>query len=89
MATARVQWQRQDSRYQTRIDIDLTLLASLVMTSQGEVTPQGLLPRVYEELRRSGPTRGAAGRRRRSRSTTAAPCRARRACRTRPASSSN
>ncbi len=38
-----------------RIDIDLTLLASLVLTSQGEVTPQGLVPRVYEELRRSGP----------------------------------
>jgi hypothetical protein len=53
--TARVQWQRQDSQYQTRIDIDLTLLASLALTSQGEVTPQGLLPRVYEELRRSGP----------------------------------
>lgn len=53
--SARVQWQRQDNRYQTRVDIDVTLLASLVLTSQGEVTPQGLLPRAYEELRRSGP----------------------------------
>lgn len=53
--SARVQWQRQDNRYQTRVEIDLTLLASLVMTSQGEVTPQGLLPRAYEESRRRGP----------------------------------
>jgi len=56
--SARVQWQREGERYQTRIDIDVTLLASLVLTSQGEVTPQGLFPRAYEELRRSGP-RGA------------------------------
>ncbi len=55
---ARVQWQRQGDRYETRVDIDVTLLASLVLTSQGEVTPQGLFPRAYEELRRSGP-RGA------------------------------
>lgn len=53
--TARVQWQRQDERYQTRVDIDITLLASLVLTSQGEVTPQGLKPQAYQELRRSGP----------------------------------
>jgi hypothetical protein len=52
---ARVQWQRQDDRYQARVEIDLTLLASVTMTSQGEVTPRGLVPRVYEELRRSGP----------------------------------
>lgn len=53
--SAAVRWQREDNRYQTRVDIDLTLLASLVLTSQGEVTQQGLVPRVYEELRRSGP----------------------------------
>ena len=53
--SARVQWQRQAERYQVRIEIDLPLLASLVLTSQGEVTAQGLFPRVYEELRRSGP----------------------------------
>lgn len=51
---ARVQWLRQDHRYEVRIDIDITLLARLVMTSQGEVTPQGLAPEVYEEQRRSG-----------------------------------
>jgi hypothetical protein len=56
--SARVQWQRQGERYQSRVEIDVTLLASLVLTSQGEVTPQGLFPRAYEELRRSGP-RGA------------------------------
>jgi hypothetical protein len=56
--SARVQWQREGERYQTRVDIDVTLLASLVLTSQGEVTPQGLFPRAYEELRRSSP-RGA------------------------------
>ena len=55
---ARVQWQREGNRYQTRVDIAVTLLTSLVLTSQGDVTPEGLLPRVYEELRSSGP-RGA------------------------------
>ena len=53
--SAWVQWLRQADRYETRVDIDITLLASLVLTSQGEVAPQGLIPRAYEELRRSGP----------------------------------
>jgi hypothetical protein len=53
--SAQVQWQRQGDRYETRVDIDVTLLARLVLTSQGEVAVQGLLPRAYEELRRSGP----------------------------------
>jgi outer membrane biosynthesis protein TonB len=53
--TARVQWQREAERYQTRVEIDLTLLASVVLTSQGDVTPQGLVPRAYEESRRGGP----------------------------------
>ena len=56
--SARVQWQRDGDRYQTRVDMVLTGLTSFVMTSQGEVTPQGLFPRVYEEQRTSGP-RGA------------------------------
>jgi hypothetical protein len=55
---ARVQWLRQGDRYESRIDIDVTLLASLVLTSQGDVTPQGLSPRAYEEVRRAG-ARGA------------------------------
>ena len=48
--TARVQWQRQGDRYQTRIDIDLGVITQ-VMTSQGEVTQNGLSPRAYEESR--------------------------------------
>jgi hypothetical protein len=51
---ARVQWLRQGDRYESRVDIDVTLLASLVMTSQGDVTSQGLSPRAYEEVRRAG-----------------------------------
>jgi hypothetical protein len=53
--SARVQWLRRDERYETRVDIDVTLLASLVLTSQGQVTASGLKPEAYEELRRSGP----------------------------------
>ena len=56
--SAKVQWLRQDQHYETRIEIDVTLLTSLVVTSQGQVTPEGLKPEAYEELRRSG-TRGA------------------------------
>jgi hypothetical protein len=56
--SARVQWQREGERYQTRVDMVLTGLTSFVMTSQGDVTPQGLLPKVYEELRTGG-SRGA------------------------------
>jgi hypothetical protein len=51
---ARVQWLRQGDRYESRVDIDVTLLASLTMTSQGDVTSQGLSPRAYEEVRRGG-----------------------------------
>lgn len=47
---ARVLWQRADGKYQVRLDVDLGLF-SQVLTSQGEVTPQGLLPHVYEEQR--------------------------------------
>jgi hypothetical protein len=52
---ARVQWQRQGDRYQARVEIDPMVLVSLTLTSQGEVTAEGLAPRVYEELRRGGP----------------------------------
>lgn len=56
---ARVQWQREGNKYQVRLDIDLGLgLFSQVLTSQGEVTPLGLLPQVYEE-ERPGKRRGA------------------------------
>ncbi|MGH6627766.1 MAG: DUF3108 domain-containing protein [Burkholderiaceae bacterium] len=47
--SARVQWQREAQRYQVRIEIDIGWLASVAMTSQGEVMPDGLFPRAYEE----------------------------------------
>ncbi|MCD6078309.1 MAG: hypothetical protein K0R89_2247 [Ramlibacter sp.] len=47
---ARVQWQREADKYQVRLDVDLGLFTQ-VLTSQGEVTPQGLVPQVYEEYR--------------------------------------
>ena len=46
---ARVQWLRDEQRYETRIDIRLGVLLTMIMTSQGEVLPDGLRPRVYEE----------------------------------------
>ena len=46
---ARVQWQRQQSRYQVRLDMTLALVLRLSMTSQGEATDGGLVPSDYEE----------------------------------------
>lgn len=48
---ARVQWQREGDRYQVRLDIRIQVFGTQVLTSQGEVTPGGLVPREYEELR--------------------------------------
>jgi len=48
---ARVQWQRNEDRYQVRLDVEIKFLATQTMTSQGEVTPGGLMPRAYEEYR--------------------------------------
>nr|WP_255428312.1 DUF3108 domain-containing protein [Ramlibacter cellulosilyticus] len=48
---ARVQWQRDGSKYQVRLDARIQVFGTQVLTSQGEVTPDGLLPRAYEELR--------------------------------------
>lgn len=42
---ARVQWQRQQNRYQVRV----AMLGLASMTSQGEVTPTGLIPQAYQE----------------------------------------
>ena len=60
--SARVQWQRDapsattlanqalpSQRYQVRFDLGATGITLMTMTSQGEVTPNGLMPRVYEE----------------------------------------
>lgn len=50
---ARVQWQRQQERYQARIEIEIDPFITLTMTSQGEVVGQGLSPRLFEELRQT------------------------------------
>jgi len=47
--SARVQWQREQSRYQVRVDLRMALVIGVSMISQGEVSESGLLPRVYEE----------------------------------------
>jgi hypothetical protein len=48
---AHVQWQREGTRYQVRLDVRIQVFGTQILTSQGEVTPDGLLPRAYEELR--------------------------------------
>lgn len=50
---ARVQWQRQGPLYQAQVQVGVQLFGSFSMTSQGEVTPSGLVPRAYEEQRRN------------------------------------
>ena len=47
--TGRVQWQREQSRYQVQIDLRMALLVRVALTSQGEVTEAGLLPNTYQE----------------------------------------
>jgi hypothetical protein len=47
--SARVQWQRQQSRYQVRLDMSLALVLRLSMTSQGLAGDGGLVPSDYEE----------------------------------------
>jgi len=50
---AKVLWQRlfdgQQARYQADVQLDLGLLLSMRLTSQGQITEQGLAPGVYEE----------------------------------------
>jgi hypothetical protein len=46
---ARVQWIRQGSRYQVHMDTRVALIATRRMTSDGELTEQGLRPRRYDE----------------------------------------
>lgn len=52
---ARVLWQREAAKYQVRVEVELTFMATLVMTSQGEVGPTSLQPQVYEEVRNGRP----------------------------------
>jgi hypothetical protein len=42
-----VQWQREQSRYQVRLDLSMALLVPLSIISQGEATNTGPLPRAY------------------------------------------
>ena len=49
---ANVAWQREGARYQVKVEVDVTLWLHWTMTSQGELGPEGLMPRVYEEERR-------------------------------------
>jgi hypothetical protein len=51
---ARVLWQREGTRYQVRVELEIPLLATLTMTSQGEVGTV-LAPQVYEEARNGKP----------------------------------
>ncbi|HET8744896.1 MAG TPA: DUF3108 domain-containing protein, partial [Ramlibacter sp.] len=56
---AHVQWQREGSRYQVRLDVTIRVVVPITqtLTSQGEVTPAGLLPQAYEEARTGGKRR--------------------------------
>ena len=47
--SAEVLWQRQADNYQVRIDVGIGWLASVVMTSQGQIRHGGLHPQRYEE----------------------------------------
>jgi hypothetical protein len=46
---AQVLWQREGTRYQAVVQMDLGLLLSSRFTSQGAITEHGLHPEVYEE----------------------------------------
>ena len=46
---AEVLWQREATRYQAVIQLDVGILLSSRFTSQGEITEHGLRPQVYEE----------------------------------------
>jgi hypothetical protein len=50
---ARVFWQRQGDQYEVRLEVNVSFITQ-ILTSQGQVTAAGLLPRDYEELRSPG-----------------------------------
>ncbi len=54
---AAVLWQREGARYQSVVQLDVGFLLNSRFSSQGEITPQGLRPDVYEEQTR-GKRRG-------------------------------
>jgi hypothetical protein len=46
---AQVLWQRDGDKYQARIEVNVGILLSMSLTSQGTITPAGLYPQLYEE----------------------------------------
>ncbi len=46
---AQVEWVRAGSRYQVHLDVSVGLLASRRMSSDGDITPEGLAPRRYDQ----------------------------------------
>jgi hypothetical protein len=52
---ASVQWIRQGQHYQVHLDVTANLIFTRTMTSDGELTDQGLAPRRYDEETRVGP----------------------------------
>ena len=46
---AQVEWIRAGSRYQVHLDVSVGLLASRRMSSDGDITPDGLAPRRYDQ----------------------------------------
>ena len=46
---AQVEWIRTGPRYQVHLDVSVGLLASRRMSSEGDITPEGLSPRRYDQ----------------------------------------
>lgn len=46
---AQVNWQRDGDRYQAQVDMTIGLILKTTLTSQGQITDEGLAPKVYEE----------------------------------------
>lgn len=46
---AQVEWVRAGSRYQVHLDVSVGLLASRRMSSEGDITAEGLAPRRYDQ----------------------------------------
>lgn len=51
--SAQVEWRNEGGRYQATVLLDVGI-ASMQMTSQGEIAPAQLVPRIYEERRPGG-----------------------------------
>lgn len=51
--SAQVEWRNEGGRYQASVLLDVGI-ASMAMTSQGEITARQLVPRIYEERRPGG-----------------------------------